>query len=98
MIKPEARFRDDYEKLQKIIAEPTEHGLIDASAILRRLLVDEHPLLHIVARNYTVKTVFKIAGTVEADALRSETPQGQGYCLTGGILSPTTADLAARSN
>jgi hypothetical protein len=46
LFSPEQLFIRDVDSLQEIVANPSASNLLNASAILRRLLMDASPLLH----------------------------------------------------
>jgi len=55
MIPPEARFVWDIDALREIQKYPHTRNLVEASAILRRLLLESECLLHKVSRNRDFK-------------------------------------------
>ena len=61
MYSDEQIFVWDVESLQAISANPTQRNLLDSSAILRRLLMDDGgPLVHKVARKFGVKVKYRV--------------------------------------
>lgn len=76
--------------LQQRIAVNNRFDLLEASAILRRLLVDARPILHIVNRSYRERLRFPIA-TRDHELLYDQA--GQKPEFDHVALSPTYADL-----
>ena len=59
MTKIEELFIESLADLRDRISKPSRYDNLKASAILRQLLVDDHPLLHLVNREYHHKTHFR---------------------------------------
>jgi hypothetical protein len=59
-VPPEALFIWKIEDLKAILANPNEKNLLESSAILRMLLLDEHPLIHQANRNVGVRIAFMV--------------------------------------
>lgn len=57
---PEALFVWDIERLRNAIENPEPSNLIQVSAVLRRLLCDQSPLLHQANRNIKHKVSFRV--------------------------------------
>ena len=70
IVSPEARFKWDIEAPIEIQKYPSMKNLLDASGILRRLLIDNECPLHKVARGRDFKAKFDIAGRLFADVIR----------------------------
>jgi hypothetical protein len=58
MTEIEELFIESLADLRDRISEPSRYDNLKASAILRQLLVDDYPLLHLVNREYHHKTLF----------------------------------------
>ena len=65
MIPPEARFVWDIDALREIQKYPHTRNLVEASAILRRLLLESECLLHKVSRNRDFQARFEMFKPVE---------------------------------
>jgi hypothetical protein len=60
IVSNEERFVIDIDSLREILRNPNTKNLLDASAILRRLLLDGHALMHKVAKGRDFKPRFVV--------------------------------------
>lgn len=60
MITPEHLFQIDYARLWSVCEDPQLDAILDAAAILRRLLLDDHPLIHQANKIPQLKLLFPV--------------------------------------
>lgn len=60
MITPEHLFQIDYARLCGVCEDPQLDAILDAAAVLRRLLVDDHPLVHQANKGPKLKLLFPV--------------------------------------
>jgi hypothetical protein len=55
-------FKYVYEDLEEIDSQASEYGMLRASTLLRQLLLDGAPLIHIVNENLKLPILFPVCG------------------------------------
>jgi len=71
--------------LEQCVAVGDDYAMLRAAAVLRRLLMDESPLIHQVNRNHRLKILFPVCGRKYAEAVIQMGPVF--YSALGGIHS-----------
>lgn len=83
-------FRRTVHELADIVADPQdEYRMLHSSALLRRLLIDEHPLLHQVNRERQLQIRFEVAA--EDDYTRMVLEDGAAFWAPLDGFSPRLA-------
>jgi hypothetical protein len=89
-------FCEDIEELERLLANPTLFGARSASAVLRRILCDDTPLLHAVSRERGFKPRFEVVGRGKsAKHIIDMMPAGSTFLENPRV--PTGSDVPSSS-
>lgn len=80
---PKALFVATLGELERYVVVGDDYAMLRASALLRQLLVDQHPLVHLVNRVYKLPLKFTVCGRPYREVVFADDPVF--YSAIGGI-------------
>lgn len=79
----EALFLETLAELERYAAAGDDYSMLRASALLRQLLIDQHPLVHLVNRKHKLPLRFTVRGRLYREVVLADNPDF--YSALGGI-------------
>jgi hypothetical protein len=87
-------FKHVYEDLEEIDSQASEYGMLRASTLLRQLLLDGAPLIHIVNENLKLPILFPVCGVEYVKTIFELNPAP--FCMLDEVDAPLDDANVAR--